>query len=402
MPIKIELNKHAGNSAKPVKIYTNDIEQDALEQLKKIAQLPILHSHVAAMPDVHLGIGATVGSVIPTLNAIIPAAVGVDIGCGMSAVRLSIKSSQLPDNLAAMRSAIERAVPVGLAAHKTINVRTSICNKLAYGVEWLFEKHPTVMKMLKQPQTIWTKQLGTLGGGNHFIELCLDESKDVWVMLHSGSRGIGNAIGQYFIQLAKKDMGKHIYNLPDKDLAYFTEGSEHFVDYVTAVNWAQEYARINRDEMMGLVLRAIAPLLPKFHTDRHAINCHHNYVSREKHFGADVFVTRKGAIRAGEGELGIIPGSMGAKSFIVRGKGNTDSFCSCSHGAGRKMSRTAARNAFRTEDLVAQTKGVECRKDKGVLDEIPAAYKDIDEVMANQSDLIEVVHTLKQVMCIKG
>ena len=402
MPIKIELNKNAGRGAKPVKIYTNDIEQDALEQLKKIAQLPIVHSHVAAMPDVHLGIGATVGSVIATLNAIIPAAVGVDIGCGMSAVRLSVKSSQLPDNLAPMRSAIERVVPVGLAAHKTINVRTSSCYKLVHGVDWLFEKHPTVMKMLKQPQTLWTKQLGTLGGGNHFIELCVDESKDVWVMLHSGSRGIGNAIGQYLIKLAKKDMGKHIHNLPDKDLAYFTEGSEHFADYVTAVNWAQEYARINRDEMMGLVLRAIEPFLPRFHTDRQAINCHHNYVSREKHFGADVFVTRKGAIRAGEGELGIIPGSMGAKSFIVRGKGNTDSFCSCSHGAGRKMSRTAARNAFRTEDLVAQTKGVECRKDKGVLDEIPAAYKDIDNVMANQSDLIEVVHTLKQVMCIKG
>ncbi len=402
MPVKIELNKNASNGLKPVKIYTSDIENQALTQLKQIAQLPIIHSHIAAMPDVHMGIGATVGSVIPTLNAIIPAAVGVDIGCGMSAVRLSVKSSQLPDNLAAMRSAIERAIPVGLTAHKTINVRTSSCNKLAYGVEWLFEKHPTVMKMLKQPQTIWTKQLGTLGSGNHFIEICVDDSKDVWVMLHSGSRGIGNAIGQYFIQLAKKDMGKHIHNLPDKDLAYFTEGSEHFVDYVTAVNWAQEYARINREEMMGLVLRAIIPFLPTFHADRHAINCHHNYVSREQHFGAEVMVTRKGAISARDGELGIIPGSMGAKSFIVRGKGNADSFCSCSHGAGRKMSRTAARNMFSKEDLIAQTKGVECRKDKQVIDEIPAAYKDIDEVMENQSDLIEVVHTLKQVLCIKG
>ncbi|MEN0037122.1 MAG: RtcB family protein [Cellvibrio sp.] len=402
MPVKIELNKNAGNGFKPVKIYTKDIENEALTQLKKIAQLPIVHSHIAAMPDVHLGIGATVGSVIPTLNAIIPAAVGVDIGCGMSAVRLSIKSAQLPDNLAAMRSAIERAVPVGLAAHKTINVRTSSCNKLAHGVEWLFEKHPTVMKMLKQPNTIWTKQLGTLGSGNHFIEICVDDSKDVWVMLHSGSRGIGNAIGQYFIQLAKKDMGKHIHNLPDKDLAYFTEGSEYFVDYVAAVNWAQEYARINREEMMGLVVRAIAPFLPPFHADRHAINCHHNYVSRENHFGADVYVTRKGAISARVDELGIIPGSMGAKSFIVRGKGNADSFCSCAHGAGRKMSRTAARNLFSKEDLIAQTKGVECRKDKNVIDEIPAAYKDIDTVMDNQSDLIEVVHTLKQVLCIKG
>ena len=402
MPVKIELNKNAGNGFKPVKIYTRDIENEALTQLKKIAELPIIHSHIAAMPDVHLGIGATVGAVIPTLNAIIPAAVGVDIGCGMSAVRLSVKSSQLPDNLAAMRSAIERAVPVGLQAHKTVSIRESACKHMAAGVEWLFEKHPTVMKMLKQPNTLWTKQMGTLGSGNHFIEVCVDENKDVWVMLHTGSRGIGNAIGQYFIALAKKDMGKQFHNLPDKDLAYFTEGSEHFVDYVTAVNWAQEYARVNRNEIMGLVLRAIAPFLPKFHADRHAINCHHNYVSREHHFGADVLVTRKGAISAREGELGIIPGSMGAKSFIVRGKGNTDSFCSCAHGAGRKMSRTAARHAFSQEDLIAQTKGVECRKDKAVIDEIPAAYKDIDEVMQNQSDLIEVVHTLKQVLCIKG
>ncbi len=402
MPVKIELNKNAGNGFKPVKIYTRDIENEALTQLKKIAELPIIHSHIAAMPDVHLGIGATVGAVIPTLNAIIPAAVGVDIGCGMSAVRLSVKSSQLPDNLAAMRSAIERAVPVGLQAHKTVSIRESACKHMAAGVEWLFEKHPTVMKMLKQPNTLWTKQMGTLGSGNHFIEVCVDENKDVWIMLHTGSRGIGNAIGQYFIALAKKDMGKHIHKLPDKDLAYFTEGSEHFVDYVTAVNWAQEYARVNRNEIMGLVLRAIAPFLPKFHADRHAINCHHNYVSREHHFGADVLVTRKGAISAREGELGIIPGSMGAKSFIVRGKGNTDSFCSCAHGAGRKMSRTAARHAFSKEDLIAQTKGVECRKDKAVIDEIPAAYKDIDEVMHNQSDLIEVVHTLKQVLCIKG
>lgn len=402
MPVKIELNKSSGNGFKPVKIYTRDIDNEALTQLKKIAELPIIHSHIAAMPDVHLGIGATVGAVIPTLNAIIPAAVGVDIGCGMSAVRLSVKSSQLPDNLAAMRSAIERAVPVGLQAHKTVSIRESACKQMAAGVEWLFEKHPTVMKMLKQPNTLWTKQMGTLGGGNHFIEVCVDENKDVWIMLHTGSRGIGNAIGQYFIALAKKDMGKHIHNLPDKDLAYFTEGSDHFVDYVTAVNWAQEYARVNRNEIMGLVLRAITPFLPKFQADRHAINCHHNYVSREHHFGADVLVTRKGAIRARDGELGIIPGSMGAKSFIVRGKGNTDSFCSCAHGAGRKMSRTAARNAFSKEDLIAQTKGVECRKDKAVIDEIPAAYKDIDEVMQNQSDLIEVVHTLKQVLCIKG
>ncbi|HEY0894105.1 MAG TPA: RtcB family protein, partial [Cellvibrio sp.] len=214
MPVKIELNKNAGNGFKPVKIYTRDIDNEALTQLKKIAELPIIHSHIAAMPDVHLGIGATVGAVIPTLNAIIPAAVGVDIGCGMSAVRLSVKSSQLPDNLAAMRSAIERAVPVGLQAHKTVSIRESACKQMAAGVEWLFEKHPTVMKMLKQPKTLWTKQMGTLGSGNHFIEVCVDENKDVWIMLHTGSRGIGNAIGQYFIALAKKDMGKQFHNLP--------------------------------------------------------------------------------------------------------------------------------------------------------------------------------------------
>lgn len=402
MPVMIELNKTSGNNFKPVKIFTRDIENEALAQLKRIAELPIIFSHIAAMPDVHLGIGATVGSVISTLNAVIPAAVGVDIGCGMTAMRLSNKSSQLPDNLGEMRNAIERAVPVGLHAHKTVNIRASACKQMVAGVEWLFEKHPPVMKMLKQPNTIWAKQMATLGSGNHFIEVCVDENKDVWIMLHTGSRGIGNAIGQHFIALAKKDMGKHIHNLPDKDLAYFTEGSEHFVDYVTAVNWAQEYARLNRNEIMGLVLRAIAPFLPKFHADRHAIDCHHNYINREHHFGAEVMVTRKGAISAREGELGIIPGSMGAKSFIVRGKGNAESFCSCAHGAGRKMSRTAARQRFNKDDLITQTKGVECRKDKGVIDEIPGAYKDIDAVMNNQSDLVEVVHTLKQVLCIKG
>jgi tRNA-splicing ligase RtcB (3'-phosphate/5'-hydroxy nucleic acid ligase) len=402
MPVKIELNKNAGNGFKPVKIYTRDIDDAALSQLKNIAQLPIVHAHIAAMPDVHLGVGATVGAVIPTLNAIIPAAVGVDIGCGMSAVRLSIKSSQLPDNLTALRAAIERAVPVGIFAHKTVSVRNSACKQLASGVDWLFAKHPSIMKMLKQPNILWTKQMGTLGSGNHFIEICIDDAHDVWVMLHTGSRGIGNAIGQYFIALAKKDMSKHIHNLPDKDLAYFTDGSEHFADYVMAVNWAQEYARVNRNEIMGLVLRAIAPYLPAFKADRHAINCHHNYVNREHHYGENVMVTRKGAISAKEGELGIIPGSMGAKSFIVRGKGNAESFCSCSHGAGRKMSRSAARQVFNQKDLIEQTRGVECRKDKAVIDEIPGAYKDIDEVMLNQSDLIEVVHTLKQVLCVKG
>lgn len=402
MPVKIELNKNGGSGHRPVKIFTNDIDNRAMTQLKNIAQLPIVHSHVAAMPDVHAGIGATVGSVIPTLGAVIPAAVGVDIGCGMMAVRLSIKASQLPNNLKDMRIAIERAVPVGLAAHKTVSVRTTVCKQLQSGVDFLFEKHPVLLKMMKNPQVLWTKQMATLGGGNHFIEICIDESDSVWIMLHSGSRGLGNAIGRHFIQLAKKDMGRHFHNLPDRDLAYFTEGSQHFSDYIAAVQFAQEYARLNREEMMKLVVRAIEPFLPKFYLDKHAINCHHNYVDKEHHFGEDVFVTRKGAINASEGRLGIIPGSMGAKSFIVKGKGSTESFCSCSHGAGRVMSRSAARQTFRREDLVRQTQGVECRKDKSVIDEIPSAYKDIDTVMDNQRDLVDVMHTLKQVLCVKG
>ncbi len=402
MPVKIELNKNAKNGVKPVKIYTNDVENTALTQLKNISKLPFIHSHVAAMPDVHAGIGATVGSVIPTLNAIVPAAVGVDIGCGMMAVQISVRSAQLPDNLAQMRYSIERAVPVGLSAHKTISIRESACKQLETRVDYLFEKHPALLKMQKHPRQTWAKQMATLGSGNHFIELCIDESKNVWVMLHTGSRGIGNSIGRYFIQLAKKDMQGHMRNLPDKDLAYFEEGNCHFSDYVEAVNFAQEYARLNREEMMKLVLRAMQQHLPNFVIQKEAINCHHNYVEREHHFGQDVYVTRKGAINAEKGRLGIIPGSMGAKSYIVRGLGAEDSFCSCAHGAGRKMSRTAAKKRFRREDLLEQTKGVECRKDQHVIDEIPAAYKDIDQVMENQRDLVSIEHTLKQVVCVKG
>ncbi|MCV6605357.1 MAG: RtcB family protein [Porticoccaceae bacterium] len=401
MPVKMELN--AGNNGfKPVKIYTRDVDNTALTQLKNLSQLPFIHSHVAAMPDVHAGIGATVGSVIPTRSAIIPAAVGVDIGCGMVAVRLSLNAAQLPDNLKPMRDAIERAVPVGARAHKMVSARDSACRSLEGGANWLLDQHPTLLKMLKNPRQTWVKQLGTLGSGNHFIELCLDENSGVWVMLHSGSRGIGNAIGRYFIQLARKDMSGHMHNLPDRDLAYFSEGCQHFNDYLAAVEWAQEYARLNREEMLNLVLRAIRPLLPAFTLTESAINCHHNYVSHEEHYGEAVYVTRKGAIRARVGELGIIPGSMGARSYIVRGKGSEESFCSCAHGAGRTMSRSEARRRFKREDLVRQTQGVECRKDKGVLDEIPAAYKDIDTVMDNQRDLVEVMYTLKQVLCVKG
>lgn len=398
MPIKKIITK----GKVPVKIYTDDVEPDALQQLHNIAQLPFIHSHVAAMPDVHLGKGATVGSVIPTKGAIIPAAVGVDIGCGMNALRLSLKAKDLPDNLGKIRSAIEAAVPVGFDQHRTDRARASTITALSGGLDRILGKHPVLAKMQKKPYQTWIRQLGTLGGGNHFIEICLDENQDVWIMLHSGSRGIGNIIGQYFIELAKRDMTRHLHNLPDKDLAYFTEGAEHFDDYVAAVHWAQDYAMANRREMMQLITDALRKLVPNFGVTKEAINCHHNYVAVEHHFEERVFVTRKGAIRAGEGELGIIPGSMGAKSYIVRGKGNPQSFLSCSHGAGRRMSRNQAKRTFSMADVLAQTEGVECRKDKGIIDEIPAAYKDIDVVMANQEDLVEVVHTLKQIVCVKG
>lgn len=387
----------------PVKIYTDDVDSPAVKQLVNIAQLPFIHSHVAAMPDVHVGIGATVGAVIPTKGAIIPAAVGVDIGCGMVATRLSLTASQLPDNLRPLRTAIEAAVPVGFAMHPNgPGVPASAVHALSGGLDRIVHKHPGILKMQKNPERTWAQQLGTLGGGNHFIELCLDENQDVWVMLHSGSRGIGNVIGRYFIELARKDMGQHLANLPDRDLAYLQEGAAHFDDYVTAVQWAQDYAMTNRREMMRLILDALMRQLPPFTLTREAINCHHNYVTVERHFGEDLFITRKGAIRAGVGDLGIIPGSMGAKSYIVRGKGEPESFCSCSHGAGRRMSRGQAKKKFDQQDLIDQTVGVECRKDSGVLDEIPGAYKPIDEVMANQSDLVEVVHILKQVVCVKG
>jgi len=402
MPIKLELNKNAQNGLKPVKIYTRDIDNLAMSQLKNLSQLPFIHSHIAVMPDVHAGIGATIGSVIPTKGAVIPSAVGVDIGCGMNAVRLSIRAYQLPDKLKQIRNAIERAVPVGMRAHKMVSAREASCKKLQAGIDKLFAKHTSLEKMMKNPKQKWVQQMGTLGSGNHFIEICIDENQDVWIMLHSGSRGIGNAIGRYFIQKAKKDMQGHMHNLPDRDLSYFSEGNKNFDDYFEAVNWAQEYALHNRQEMMGLVIRAIAPFLPKFQPTKEAINCHHNYVQQEFHFGEQVYVTRKGAINASEGELGIIPGSMGARSYIVKGKGNPDSFCSCAHGAGRVMTRTAARKRYRRKDMEEQTKGVECRKDSGVIDEIPSAYKDIDKVMANQTDLIEVVHELKQVLCVKG
>ena len=390
----------------PVRTWTNGVVVDhkAMDQLHNVALLPIIHSHVAAMPDVHWGIGATVGSVIPTRGAIIPAAVGVDIGCGMMATRLDgVTADDLPDSLVSIREAIERVIPLGRGALYERNFVTNPPSDHSTMVQWIKDKHPEVTRRRKLSSgALILSQFGTLGGGNHFIELCLDENEDVWMMLHSGSRGIGNCIGNYFIKLAKADMRRHISNLPDSNLAYFTEGSEHFQDYVYAVMWAQRYADGNRRVMMDRILRTLKSHLPPFKTRTEAIACHHNYVASETHFGENVFVTRKGAVRAGVGEMGIIPGSMGAKSYIVRGKGNAMSFESCSHGAGRVMSRSEAKRTITLEDHIKATEGVECKKDRSVLDESPACYKDIQAVMDAQSDLVEIVHTLKQVVCVKG
>ena len=398
MPIKQAIT----DQRVPVKIWTDDVDERSKAQLANIAGLPFVHHHVAAMPDVHLGIGATIGSVIATHKAIIPAAVGVDIGCGMVAARLSLTANELDEKaLQKVFDQITRDVPVGRGQHADDRVLVEAARPFEPGLKALTERHPQLLKAFGKFSK-WTNQMGTLGSGNHFIEVCLDEAEQVWVMLHSGSRGIGNAIAAYFIKLARKDMERWMIQLPDRDLAYFPEGTEHFADYVEAVHWAQEYAMANRQAMLELVLDALARHLPPFAVTTEAVNCHHNYVAKEHHYGADVWVTRKGAIRARDGDLGIVPGSMGARSYIVRGKGNPESFCSSAHGAGRRMSRTAAEKQFTQADLQAQTAGVICRKDKGVIDEIPGAYKDIDQVMANQRDLTEILHTLKQVVCVKG
>ncbi|MDR2215952.1 MAG: RtcB family protein [Nevskiaceae bacterium] len=398
MPIQHEIHDHAV----PVKIWASDLDNLSITQLGNIAQLPIIHHHVAAMPDAHTGIGATVGSVLATKQAIIPAAVGVDIGCGMIAARLSLTANELDEaTLRKVFDQISRDVPVGRAQHRDEHARVQAAKGLDPGLKVLTDKHPKLLNAFGKFSK-WVNQIGTLGSGNHFIEVCLDESGQVWVMLHSGSRGIGNAIGMYFIALAREDMLHLQANLPDVDLAYFPEGTPHFADYVEAVDWAQRYAMVNREQMFSLVLDALRRHLPPFEVTTEAVNCHHNYVAHEHHFGADVWVTRKGAIRAGKGELGIVPGSMGTRSYIVRGLGNPESFESSAHGAGRRMSRTQARKQFDKQDMVAQTQGVICRKDDGVVDEIPGAYKDIDTVMNNQRDLTEVLHTLKQVICVKG
>ena len=391
----------------PVKMWTQGvpIEDAAKRQLANAARLPIVFKHIAAMPDVHLGIGATVGSVIPTLKAIIPAAVGVDIGCGMMAAKTTLRAEDLPDNLGPLRSAIERAVPHG---RKPGSRDPGAWNKVPGAVDTAWAQLVPEFTALTRDyprleKTNHRNHLGTLGTGNHFIEVCLDEQGFVWFMLHSGSRGVGNAIGTMFIELAKQDALRTCANLPDLDLAYFEEGSRHFGDYVRAVGWAQKFAALNREVMMRRVIDAAKSVIHKnFQSHVEAVNCHHNYVQREHHFGEDVYVTRKGAVSAKRGELGIIPGSMGTRSYIVRGKGNPESFESCSHGAGRTMSRGEAKRRFTLADHRAATEGVECRKDKDVIDETPAAYKDIDAVMEAQRDLVEVVHTLKQVVCVKG
>lgn len=396
----------------PLKMWCEgvEVEDDARTQLENIASLPFVYKHVAVMPDVHLGKGATVGSVIATKGAVVPAAVGVDIGCGMMAVRLSLKANDLPDNLASLRSHIESVVPHGRTDNGGKNDKGTWVDRIPNSVSnaWLSLCSRYDAIVAKHPKIASHKTfefMGTLGTGNHFIELCLDEDDYVWVMLHSGSRGVGNKIGQYFIEAARKEMERYhiLPYLPDKDLSYLVEHTTLFDDYVEAVSWAQEFAALNRQVMMDAVLDVLRERLPSFVvSNEKAVNCHHNYISKENHFGENVFVTRKGAVRAREGDLGIIPGSMGTGSFIVRGLGNHESFCSCSHGAGRRMSRNAARMAITLDDHIKATEGIECRKDIDVIDESPAAYKDIGAVMAAQDDLVKIVHRLRQVLNVKG
>ena len=386
-----------------IKMWTDHvpIEDQALQQVKNISKMPFIYRHIAIMPDVHYGIGATVGSVIPTRGAIIPAAVGVDIGCGMIAARTSLTSKDLPDNLHELRSLIEAAIPVGMNHFSDENIPTkSLINFDLNTYLEIISKHPQI-----KTKVFPAHQLGTLGSGNHFIEVCLDKSDQVWVMLHSGSRGIGNRIGTYFISKAKEEMEKyHISEyLPDKDLSYLVENTVLFDDYIQAMEFAQNYANVNRQIMMCLVSDVFDQFFKidfKFNVE--AINCHHNYTTRENHFGSNAWITRKGAVNASKGTLGIIPGSMGARSFIVRGLGNPESFNSCSHGAGRVMSRTEAKKKISLEQHIEDTKGVECRKDEGVIDETPKAYKNIDDVMKSQEDLVEIVYELKQILCVKG
>lgn len=403
--------KNKESALREIRMWTEGVpvEQDAIAQLRNIASLPIVAGHVAVMPDVHLGKGATVGSVIPTRRAIIPAAVGVDIGCGMLAVETSLAAGDLPDSLSTVRAAIEAMVPVGFDAHKKPvgtfgdGLQGIALHRRAKALHERFDGLAIMGQVgrLSHPGKVWN-QVGTLGG-NHFIEVCLDERDRVWIMLHSGSRNIGKVIGETAIGMAKIHAKAKGYALPDRDLAWLDEGTAEFDAYVAGMTWAQDYAALNRDLMLHLILKVMAEAFgDKFAVAGEIINCHHNFSSVEEHFGEKVWVTRKGAVQARAGQFGIIPGSMGARSFIVAGKGHPDSYSSCSHGAGRRMSRGAAKRQYSIGDLRNQTTGVECRKDSAVIDEIPAAYKDIDAVMAAQEDLVEVRHTLKQVLCIKG
>jgi tRNA-splicing ligase RtcB len=383
---------------RPVKIWASDLEAEAEKQVRNMAEMPFIFSHVAVMPDAHAGKGSTVGTVIATRGAIIPAAVGVDIGCGMCAVRLPFKVDRFGDDLAKLRHSIERSVPTGFNSHKEVTKRMSdSLNAITGGL--------STMKGLNLDKV--AHQMGTLGGGNHFIEICQDTENNAWVMLHSGSRNLGKTLAEVHINKAKDLMKQYFIELPDPDLAFLAQGTVEFKEYISDLLWAQTYAKANRNEMMLRVLSAVS--FEVYGEDKgpeamtaERVDCHHNYTAMENHGGHNIWVTRKGAVSAREGELGIIPGSMGAKSFIVKGKGNADSFCSCSHGAGRKMSRTKARQVFTTDDLEKQTAGVECRKDIDVLDEIPGSYKDIDLVMRNQADLVEPIYTLKQLICVKG
>lgn len=388
----------------PVKVWTDPwtIEPQAAQQLRNIGNLPWVDG-VAVMPDVHYGKGATVGSVIAMRQALAPAAVGVDIGCGMSAVRTSLTADDLPDDLARLRSAIEATIPVGFHSHDSAvdPQRVPGLNGSGWAAFWSgFGELRADVGRLRDRAAV---QLGSLGGGNHFIEVCVEQGGDdagrVWLMLHSGSRNIGKELAERHIAAARAQ--PHNADLPDRDLAVFVAGTPEMDAYRRDLAWAQEYAARNRAVMLALLCGVVRNHLPQAGFDE-PISCHHNYVAEETYNGVDLLVTRKGAIRAGRGELGIIPGSMGTGSYIVRGLGNEEAYCSASHGAGRRMSRGQAKRTFTVEDLAEQTAGVECRKDAGVVDEIPGAYKDLSQVIAEQRDLVEVVAHLKQVICVKG
>ena len=398
----------------PIKMWTKyvPVESEAINQLKDIAKLPFIFKHVAVMPDVHVGTGSTIGTVIATKGVTLPAATGVDLGCGMLAVKTSLKMEDFPSNLHQLRNEIEHMVPVGMDDHSsslhkkghqgTTKLLNNHFTQLESRLSEIIKKHPAIDKMVHNAAEKSYRQIGSLGGGNHFIELCIATDKSIWIMLHSGSRGIGNAIGRYFIDIAKKEMESNQIELPNKDLAYLKEGSQYYSDYLEAVHWAQDYAKRNREVMLELVITAMTRHLPPFKCDKEIIQSHHNYISEEVHFGENVIITRKGAVDAHTGKLGIIPSSMGGKSFIVEGLGNVDSFCSCQHGSGRTMSRTAAKKLITIEHHIRDTAGVECRKDIGVIDESPSAYKNIDDVMRSSEDLIKVKYELKQFLCVKG